>query len=113
MHTAINSGVSSWLMHSVVPHAAVFAWLLALGEAGVGISLLLGLFTRLGGLFAIVQAVINILIAAGMGTDTIFHDYLLIILGLAVMLSAAGRKYGIDALLLRRFPNSHLLRLIA
>jgi uncharacterized membrane protein YphA (DoxX/SURF4 family) len=78
----------------------------------VGVSLLLGLFTRLGGFFAIVQAVTNALVAGGNGADTIGHNYMLALVGLVVLLSAAGRTYGLDGLLIARFPNSRFLRLI-
>ena len=113
VHTAINSGIASWLTSSVVPHASLFAWLLALGEAAVGISFLLGLFTRLGSALAIAQSVVNLLVAGGSGADTIGHNYMLIIVSLAFILAAAGRTYGIDGILIRRFPNSRLLRLLA
>ncbi len=113
VHTAVNSGISSWLTSTVVPNASLFAWLLALGEAAVGISLLLGLLTRLGSVLAIAQAVVNILVAGGSGADTIGHNYMLIIVSLAFIAAAAGRTYGIDGILIRRFPNSRLLRLLA
>jgi len=111
-HTALTEGVSHFLTNTVVPHAAVFAWLIALGELCVGVSLLLGLFTRVGGFFAIVQAVTNILVAGGNGADTIGHNYMLALVGLVVLLSAAGRTYGLDGLLIARFPNSRFLRFI-
>lgn len=113
VHTAVSSGVAAWLTGTVIPHASLFAWLLALGEAAVGISLLLGLFTRLGSFFVIVQAIVNLLVAAGSGADTIGHNYLLIILALAFIASAAGRRLGLDGLLLRRFPHSRLLHIIS
>ncbi len=113
VHTALTSGIASWLTSTVVPHASLFAWLLALGEAAVGISMLLGLFTRLGSVLAIAQAIVNILVVGGAGADTIGQNYLLIILSLAFIAAAAGRTYGIDGILIRRFPNSRFLRLLA
>ncbi len=76
-------------------------------------SLLLGPFTRLGGFFCVVQAVVNLLIAGKSGPDTIGHNYLLALIGLIVLLTAAGRTYGLDGLLIARFPHSRLLRLVA
>ena len=113
VHTVLSSGIAAWLTGTVIPHASLFAWLLALGEAVVGISLLLGVFTRLGSFLAILQSIVNILVAGGGGADTIGHNYLLIILALAFIVTAAGRKYGIDGMLVRRFPNSRLLRVLA
>jgi uncharacterized membrane protein YphA (DoxX/SURF4 family) len=110
VHTAINSGVASWLTNTVVPHASLFAWMLALGEAFVGFSLLLGLFTRLGGLFAIVQGLVNILVVFGGGADTIGQNYLLMVLGIIFILTAPGRVFGLDGILLKKYPNSKILK---
>ncbi len=115
-HTAAASWVPGVLTGTVVPHAALFAWLIALGELGVSLSLVLDLFTRLGGLFAIVQAIINILVAGGSSqgaTEVIGHNYMLALAGLVVIVAAAGRAYGLDRLLIARFPTSRLLRLVA
>ena len=102
-----------WLPGLVAAAPATLAWLLALGELAVGLSLLLGLLARLGGLFAVVQAIVQVLAAAGNGADTIGHNYLLALVGLIVMVAGAGRKWGIDALLLARLPRSRVLRVLA
>lgn len=114
-HTAVAPWVSSLLTGAVVPHASLFAWLIALGHSGVGLSLLLGLFARLGGAGAIVLGITNILVAGGApnATDTIGSNYMLAVAGLAVLISAAGRSYGLDRLLIERFPNVRWLRVIA
>jgi len=112
-HTAANHTVASFLTGTVVPHASLFAWLIALGELGVGVSLLLGLFTRLGGFFAIVQAATYMLVAGGGGADTIGHNYMLILAGFVALLAASGRTFGLDQLLVSRFPDSRLLRVVS
>jgi len=111
-HTALTEGLSSFLTGTVVPHASLFAWMIALSELTIGLSLLLGIFSRLGGLLAIVRAITNVLIA-GAKPDTLGHNYMLALAGLVVMISAAGRAYGLDRRLIARFPNSHLLRLVS
>ncbi|OIK15152.1 hypothetical protein BIV60_10215 [Bacillus sp. MUM 116] len=110
VHTAINSGVASFLTDTVVPHASIFAWMLALGEACVGFSLLLGLFTRVGGFFAFTQGLVNILVVFGGGADTIGQNYLLMVLGLIFILTSPGRVFGLDGLLLKKFPNFRILK---
>lgn len=45
--------------------------MIGFGDLAIGISLSLGLFTRLGGTLAIVRAVTNILVAGGAGADTV------------------------------------------
>jgi thiosulfate dehydrogenase [quinone] large subunit len=109
---ALTEGVSHFLTNVVAPNAQIFAWLIALGELCVGVSLLLGIVTRLGGFFAIVQAITNILVAGGNGADTIGHNYMLALVGLVVILTAAARTYGIDGWLISRYPNARWLRFI-
>ena len=113
-HTALTPWKAGFLTGTAVPHASLFAWLIALGEVGAGLSLLLGLFARLGGLLAIAQAAVNILVAGNSpgGTETIGHNYMLALAGLVVIVTAAGRAYGLDRLLVARFPTSRPLRLI-
>jgi len=113
VHTTLVPGVASFLTGTVVPHASLFAWLIALGELVTGCSLLLGLFARLGGALAISQALVNIVIAGGGSQDTLGHNYMLLIVGLGVLLAAAGRTYGLDRLLIERYPSSRLLRLVS
>ena len=98
--------VATFLTGVVVPHAALFAWLLALGGLGVGLSLWLGLFSRLGGAGAIFLAVVNILGAARgkNAADTFGHNYTLALAGLVVIISAAGHVYGLDRLADRALP---------
>lgn len=50
----------SFLTNTVIPHASLFAFMLALGEVAVGFSFLFGLFTRLGGVIAVLHSVVNI-----------------------------------------------------
>jgi len=111
-HTAICQDISNLLTGTVVPHASLFASLIALSELMIGLSLLFGLFARLGGFAAILRAVTNVLVA-GTAPETVGHNYMLALAGLVVLISAAGRAYGIDRLLIKKFPGSRFLRLIA
>jgi hypothetical protein len=61
---------------------------------------------------AILRAVTNILIAGGAGSDTIGFNVMLITAGAIVVATGAGRRYGIDAVLLTRWPSARFLRLL-
>ena len=87
--------------------------LIAFGDLAIGISLSLGLLTRLGGMLAIMRATTNILIAGGAGPDTIGFNAMLIVAGMICITTGAGRNYGIDRFLLARWPSLAFLRLIA
>jgi uncharacterized membrane protein YphA (DoxX/SURF4 family) len=101
------------LQNIVLPNATIFAMLIAFGDLAIGISLSLGLLTRLGGMLAIMRATTNILIAGGAGPDTIGFNAMLIVAGMICITTGAGRNYGIDRFLLARWPSLAFLRLIA
>lgn len=103
---ALYPGIGEWMKSFVVLHASFFGWLIFLGEFVAGLCLLLGLFTRLGGLAAALSAVMNLMAAGGAGADTIGNNYLLLILGITFIVIPAGRFLGLDALIQKR---SHAL----
>jgi uncharacterized membrane protein YphA (DoxX/SURF4 family) len=113
VHTAIDARVAQLLTTYVLPHAAVFALLIACADAAAGVSLAFGLCVRLGAAIAIARALVNILVAGGAGTDAIGYNALLIAAGGICIATAAGRKCGVDAGLIDRFPRSSVLRMIA
>jgi thiosulfate dehydrogenase [quinone] large subunit len=83
----------------VVPNMAVVGWLVWLMEAFVAVSLILGLFTRLGGLAALVQG-LNLLIGIGFAPIEWEWTYgMLTILGLVFLAVPTGRIWGLDALI--------------
>jgi hypothetical protein len=90
----------------VVPNMAIVGWLVWLMEAFVAVSLILGLFTRLGGLAALVQG-LNLLIGIGFAPIEWEWTYgMLSILGLVFLAIPTGRFLGLDALLRPRLQAS-------
>lgn len=92
----------------VLPNATTFALLVALGEWVVGLSLTVGLLTRLGAAIGIVLAV-NYLFLKGTvsilrGDDT----WLYVVSFVSFFLGAAGRIWGLDARV-GRVPGAWLL----
>jgi hypothetical protein len=89
----------------IIPNIAFFGWLIWLAELWVVISMLFGLFTRLGGLVAMgVSAQLYV------GLANIPRPYewewnygLMILLSLLMFGLAAGRIWGLDAALRPRF----------
>jgi len=84
---------------------AIVGWLVWLMEAFVAVSLILGLFTRLGGLAALVQAV-NLYIGVTAIPFEWYWTYgMLSILGLVFLAVPTGRIFGLDALLRPRLQT--------
>jgi thiosulfate dehydrogenase [quinone] large subunit len=86
----------------VLPHASLFATLQTYGEVVVGLGLILGLFTRL-------TAIIGLVLSLNYGLATQWMTFgqqgfhLLLITSMVIFLVAgAGRKWGLDAVLLPR-----------
>ena len=106
----IEKGHAPQLLKSVMAlmasHATVAGPMQGLTEIAFGILLLIGLFTRPVALAALLF--LSTLWIAEMGTAWIWELLMPMFVALALMIGAAGRKWGIDAALARRHPRSIL-----
>lgn len=69
-HPDVAGWYGSFLQNAVVPHAAAWSWLVALGEVGVGIGLILGLLTGIAAFFGGLMNA-NYLLAGTVSTNPI------------------------------------------
>lgn len=93
----------NFLLQTVQPNIGLFAELVRLGEVLVGVSLVLGVLTRLGGLFGIVLP-LNYLAARGhlLSSATLQSaDFELLVLSAISLVLPTGRFLGVDALFAR------------
>jgi len=92
----------------VIPHASLFSYLIMTGEAFAAISLLTGTLTRIGSAVAMLLF-LNYMLAEGRifwSPDS--EDAALFFIGLVIFLGRAGRAWGIDSYLAKRWPKSPL-----
>jgi uncharacterized membrane protein YphA (DoxX/SURF4 family) len=81
----------------VIPNMAWMGWLIFLMEAFVAVSLILGLFTRLGGLVGLLQA-LNLFFGVSLVPGEWYWSYLMLaILSLIFLAVPTGRSLGLDA----------------
>lgn len=104
------SGVHlAYLKTVALPFAGLWSRLMALGETALGISLLLGLLTRLSSAVGIFM-VLNFHAATGLLFSIAFFGSpwaALLIAGLLItFLARAGRQSGVDSMLARWKPQS-------
>jgi uncharacterized membrane protein YphA (DoxX/SURF4 family) len=106
----IEKGHAPQLLKSVMAlmasHANVAGPMQGLTEITFGVLLLIGLLTRPVALAAFLF--LSTLWMAEWGTAWIWELLIPMIVALALMIGAAGRKWGIDALLASRYPRSLL-----
>jgi thiosulfate dehydrogenase [quinone] large subunit len=89
----------------VLPNVALFATLVIVGESFAGIALLLGITTRLASA-VVVLLLANYMLAKGMAPwSPASNDAADIVLAIVVGTGAAGRIWGIDAVLAKRYPR--------
>jgi hypothetical protein len=81
----------------VVPNMAWMGWIIFLMEAFVGVSLILGFFTRLGGLAALLQGFNLYLGVSAVPGEWPWTYIMLSVLGLIFFAVPAGRILGLDA----------------
>lgn len=94
-----------FLLDFAIPNAATFAQLTAFGEVAVGLGLTFGLLTgyaSLGGLFLMAN---YLLASIGLPFDRQGFHILLIACLLAFLVARAGRVWGLDGALARRYPR--------
>jgi len=103
----IEKGHAPQLLKSVMAlmasHASLTAPMQGLTEITFGVLLLIGLLTRPVALAAFFF--LSTLWVAEWGTAWIWELLMAMIVALALMIGAAGRKWGVDALLARRYPR--------
>jgi uncharacterized membrane protein YphA (DoxX/SURF4 family) len=94
----------------VIPNFTLFAWLVFLGELLVGLSLLTGTLTRVG-------ALIGLLLALNLGVGLLEvpgewpWSYLMLAMWHGTFLvTGAGRVFGVDVWLRKRYPDSGFLQ---
>jgi uncharacterized membrane protein YphA (DoxX/SURF4 family) len=89
----------------VVPHATLFSYFVMTGELVAAISLLTGTLTRAGALVAMILF-LNYMLAKGrMFWSPDSEDAAVFFIAMTVCVSRAGRVWGIDALLAKRWPR--------
>lgn len=106
----IEKGHAPQLLKSVMAlmanHASIAGPMQGLTEITFGVLLLIGLLTRPVALAALLF--LTTLWVAESGTAWIWELLMPMFVAFALMIGAAGRKWGVDALLARRHPRSVL-----
>ena len=92
------------VMGLAASHAAMAAPIQALTEIGLGILLVIGLFTRPAAFVAFLY--LGSLWVSEWGTAWIWELLVPVLASLGLSLGRAGRAWGVDALLARRRPSS-------
>ncbi len=97
----------SWLVeHVILTNFAFFGWMTLLVEASLGAFLLLGLATRLWALIGMFQSLAITMSVLNAPHEWEWSYYLMILAHLALFATAAGRSYGLDAVLRPRWAAS-------
>lgn len=94
-----------FIQAAVIPHATLFSYLVMTGELTAAISFLTGAATRIGGAVAMFLF-LNFMLSKGRtlwAPDS--QDAALFFIALVVFIGCAGRVWGIDAYLAKRWPR--------
>ncbi len=94
----------AFLLQVVIPRAEAFRHLIVFGELAIGMSLFLGILTRLGALFGIF-ANLNYLLMKGLQNERAGIDEAFIVGLLVSLLTNPGKVLGIDFWLHRKWPR--------
>ncbi len=89
------------LQQVVVPHFHLFGWLLLLVEVAIGVSLVLGAWTRAGALLGVLQAV-SLLVAQARTPEGPWIYVAILVANLFVLFTPSNRRFSVDACRARR-----------
>lgn len=96
----------AFIQQIVLPHAQLFSYLVMTGEVVAGLSVLLGVGTRVGAVVAMFLFVNYMFSKGAYFWSPNSEDAAVFFSALVCCLGAAGRVFGIDAYLARRWPKS-------
>ena len=99
-----TSWFQPFLEHVVIPNSEIFAALVTAGEAFVAVSLLLGAATRLGAAVAMLLT-LNYSLLYGQSFLVPAGNTLHFWVSFLFLVTAAGRVFGVDYRLHRRWPS--------
>lgn len=104
MGSKTSGAYHDFIMHTVLPNAPVFAHLVAWGETLVGVSLLLGLLTRVGGFFGVLLPLNYWLAKGSYGEASGFAglDFAAMALSFVSLVLPTGLVLGLDGVLWRK-----------
>ncbi|HKW44417.1 MAG TPA: DoxX family protein [Candidatus Eremiobacteraceae bacterium] len=92
----------------VIPHVATVALLVIIAETAVALTMIAGVATRLSAVVAMLL-VTNYMLAKGLWWwNPSSNDGAFFMIALVLAICAAGRVFGVDSLLARRWPKSVL-----
>lgn len=94
-----NPWYVGFLRGTVIPHADLFANLVAYGEILIGIALILGLFTSIAATIGLFMNANYYFAAAHTSASTQGVNALYLVVELLLILICAGRYYGLDQVL--------------
>ncbi len=93
----VVTAYKDFLVNVMVPHWTFFGWMTLITETFIGVTLILGLFTRLGSLVALGMATNITLGILGVPHEWGWTYMMLIMLPAIFLLTDAGRSFGLDA----------------
>lgn len=100
----------AFVENTVLAHPHAFANLTALGEVGVGFCLLFGFLTPVGALLGLVQVIFYGLAVQHMSSGQQGFHVMLFAMMTSFLFARAGRTWGLDGWLRRRWPASRFVR---
>jgi thiosulfate dehydrogenase [quinone] large subunit len=98
----------NFVQQVVLPNVGLFARLITWGEFLVGVTLVFGFATRLSAAAALVLLVNYMLAKGAWFWYPSSNDAALAAVAVALIIGAAGRTFGLDAILARRWSRSPL-----
>lgn len=95
----------NFLLEYAIPHSTIFSYLVTYGEVFAGLALIFGFMTRGTALITMFMSLNYELASSWQPGASAIINKLFIICELVILLSAAGRSFGVDRILHTKYPR--------
>ena len=105
------SFVSSLINTFLVPNYILLAWIVILLEVALAVSVIFGVFSRIGSAVGIIYAITLYISTLGWG-DWPWSYFMIIMAMLVIFISSFETRIGLDSYLFYRYKNNYFVRLL-
>ena len=106
------SFVSSLINTYLVPNYVLLAWIVILLEIGLAISVIFGVFSRIGSVVGIIYALILYVGTLGWPDEWIWSYFMIVMAMLVIFISSFETRIGLDSYLYNKFKDNKLISLL-
>ncbi len=106
------SFVSSMINSYLVPNYVLLSWIVILLEIGLAVSVIFGVFSRIGSVIGMIYALILYVSTLGWPNEWIWSYFMIVMAMLVIFISSFEMRIGLDQYLYVKYKTNKIIRLL-